>query len=258
MKGGNKSLAVGLGIGTVVLLGIGTFVLALETFPKRLQAPFHLLPAGSLRSATFQGDLTLSDALLDTKDTDRDGLSDSQELQVYKTSPFLEDSDSDGLNDKGEIDNGEDPNCPKGTDCRALRFPSAREAEQEQVARSLYSSTLIAKLSQLGIPGVSDASTIRTFLKQAGISEEVLKQFDDQTLLSLWQSATQGDSPPTPLPLNPAPQGSGALPESPPASAIRQLLISSGMDKAVLDKFDDEQLVKVYQDTLKEINTKTE
>lgn len=55
---------------------------------------------------------------LKTTDTDGDGLSDFDELYIYNTSPYLTDSDSDGYSDKQEIDQGYDPNCPKGQDCR--------------------------------------------------------------------------------------------------------------------------------------------
>src|SRR3989338_6817300 len=42
-------------------------------------------------------------------DSDKDGLSDFDELNVYKTSPYLADTDSDGISDKVEIDAFEDP-----------------------------------------------------------------------------------------------------------------------------------------------------
>ena len=44
------------------------------------------------------GDISEDD--LKNKDTDKDGLSDYDELNFYKTSPYLEDSDSDGFSDK--------------------------------------------------------------------------------------------------------------------------------------------------------------
>ena len=44
-------------------------------------------------------------------------MNDYVELYNSRTSPYLRDSDSDGIDDKAEIDQGTDPNCPKGQDC---------------------------------------------------------------------------------------------------------------------------------------------
>lgn len=58
-------------------------------------------------------------------DTDKDGLSDFDEITIYKTSPFLADTDGDGLSDKEEIEAGSDPNCPEGKDCSDLNLLAA-------------------------------------------------------------------------------------------------------------------------------------
>lgn len=44
-----------------------------------------------------------------TTDTDKDGLTDYEELYVYFTNPILDDSDYDGISDGVEIQNGTDP-----------------------------------------------------------------------------------------------------------------------------------------------------
>src|SRR3989338_9738808 len=223
------------GFGLVILMGLGIFVLALTTLPERLQAPFGLTPARTLADASFAADSP--EALLaQTKDTDHDGIPDVQELQVYKTSPFLEDSDSDGFRDKEEIETGNDPNCPKGKDCRALAFPSTREVEHQNLLKQLYESSAVLELSKKGVPGISDPASIRNLLRQAEMSEDMLAQLSDEALQKLFEeAATQGgateglsfeapkDSPSSPaqssLPVNPSPQ------------EIRDLLLNAGMDK---------------------------
>lgn len=246
----------------MILMGLGIFVLALTTLPERLQAPFGLTPQRNrtLADASFAPDSP--EALLSqTKDTDRDGIPDAQELQVYKTSPFLEDSDSDGVLDKVEIDSSTDPNCPKGKDCRALAFPSARDIGQDELLKKLYESTATSKLEKTGIPGISDAVSIRGFLRSAGVTEDILKQFDDAALIKLFKetAAQQGvgtggfafeSSEAKP------PEGQSALPANPSPKDIRELLLKDGFDKAVLGKFTDAQIVKLYQETLQDVNKK--
>ncbi|MBK8173488.1 MAG: hypothetical protein IPK60_24570 [Sandaracinaceae bacterium] len=46
----------------------------------------------------------------DTSDTDHDGLSDADEINVYFTDPTQRDSDGDGITDLGEVAAGADPN----------------------------------------------------------------------------------------------------------------------------------------------------
>ncbi len=263
----HKSWHSAAGFGIVILMGLGIFVLALTTLPQRLQAPFGLTPKSSLADASFALDST--EALLsETKDTDRDGIPDVQELQVYKTSPFLEDSDSDGFRDKDEIETGNDPNCPKGTDCRTIAFPSVREVQQQELIKKLYDSTVTAKLGKTGVPGISDPASIRGFLRSAGVPEDILVQFDDAALRKMFEEATtqQGVTPSLPPLLTPGdyahssrlrPPRTGEetqLPKNPSLQEIRELLLRAGMDVELLKKFNDEQLLKLYQDTLKDVN----
>ncbi len=239
--------------GVVIFMGLGTFVLGLGTFSKRLEAPFGLSPRSSLTDASFAPDSP--DAFLSqTKDTDRDGIPDVQELQVYRTSPFLEDSDSDGVSDKAEIDAGTDPNCPKGKDCRASDLPLTRDAGQKEIAKKLYESTVSSQLEKTGVPGISDPTSIRNFLRDAGVSEDTLKQFDDAALRKIFeQAATQGSVVPKTVSSSQQKNSASDIPVNPPPAAIRELLLKGGFEKTMLDKFTDEQIVKLYQDTLKDV-----
>jgi len=55
-----------------------------------------------------------------SKDTDGDGVNDFDELNRYRTSPYLADTDSDGASDREELEQQTDPNCPKGRSCREI------------------------------------------------------------------------------------------------------------------------------------------
>lgn len=260
MSGEKLPKAMSFGFVILFFLGVGSVALAFHTFPDRLRSPFRLVPPSSENPLAFSGDFQ-DELESSTKDTDQDGIPDVREREVYGTSPYLPDTDSDGLSDKQEIEEGGDPNCPKGTDCLAFRFPSARDVEQEQIIKSLYESTLSAKLAESGIPGLTDAPAIRNFLRQAGISEDILGQFDDKMLVQIFQEAARSStstSSPSPLPGGegvPTVVGTGEgtggqLPKNPTPSQIRELLTGAGVEKSVLEKFNDEQLVKLYQDTL--------
>jgi hypothetical protein len=47
-----------------------------------------------------------------TIDTDKDGLSDDDEIKIFKTDPLKADTDGDGFNDGDEVRNGYNPNGP--------------------------------------------------------------------------------------------------------------------------------------------------
>jgi len=51
-------------------------------------------------------------AYLKLEDTDNDGLSDYEEVTVYKSNRFKKDTDGDGYSDKDEVDNNFNPNGP--------------------------------------------------------------------------------------------------------------------------------------------------
>ncbi|MFC1721833.1 hypothetical protein ACFL0Z_02890 [Patescibacteria group bacterium] len=48
----------------------------------------------------------------DKLDSDRDGLTDKEEIEIHKTNPNNPDTDNDGYSDKTEVDGGFDPLQP--------------------------------------------------------------------------------------------------------------------------------------------------
>lgn len=142
----------------------------------------------------------LSDEQLKNKDTDKDGLSDYDELNSYKTSPYLEDSDSDGFLDKEEIDNNKDPNCPIGRECSAnvllnkeadLTNPGAANnidlAELDAINKSKFED---AGSTTGGIlPAEMDAATLRQMLIDAGMEKALLDQISDKNLMATFQES---------------------------------------------------------------------
>jgi hypothetical protein len=126
-------------------------------------------------------------------DTDGDGISDEDELNTYRTSPYLADSDSDGTTDNLEIAKGTDPNCPTGKNC--LTSSSGTEA-------ATSTGFTVPPAGTNGFFGGAaspvpprDAEAIRTYLRASGMSDAELSAYSDAQLLEAYdQSAAQGGS----------------------------------------------------------------
>jgi hypothetical protein len=54
---------------------------------------------------------------LQQRDSDGDGLTDYQEIYIYRSNAYSADSDGDGISDSQEIQAGSDPTCPQGDTC---------------------------------------------------------------------------------------------------------------------------------------------
>lgn len=102
-----------------------------------------------------------SDLALKTKDTDNDGITDYDELNVYTTSPYLADTDSDGIGDNDEIAKGSDPNCPEGVVCKEVA-PST-PADSSDLDEDITSQATQGLNSEAESNGeISDAAEITT------------------------------------------------------------------------------------------------
>ncbi len=147
-------------------------------------------------SSTCNGDDCLAnDSSLDirTKDTDHDGLSDYDELNIYNTSPYLEDSDSDGYTDKQEIDNQKDPNCPFGQNCYVEPIKPTNEenilfpGQPTTVPKQSTNITGQIDSAQQVLNGQGDAQSLRSLLLNSGMDKQVLDQISDQELMATYQ-----------------------------------------------------------------------
>lgn len=184
-------------------------------------------------------------AILKAKDTDRDGISDYDEANLYGTSPYLSDSDSDGIDDHTELTTGQDPNCPKGKSCAMVTELKDRvTATDIGVAEpGVMPSTTLDALEQLTN---MTPSQVRELLKQNGVTDSVLKKLSDEDVMAAYRSALEktgvAKTPDEVIPKNPTP------------AEIRVLLVKNGMSQSDADKIPDEELVKMYQDTLLKVN----
>lgn len=122
-------------------------------------------------------------------DTDSDGLSDYDEIYLYRTSPYLFDSDGDGLSDAAEVMAGDDPNCPKGEKCLGTVFAPPGSGGQS----FLDNADAVVASSAQNIFAISESvknlniEQVRQLLLQAGMEEEVVNGLSDADLFGIYQ-----------------------------------------------------------------------
>lgn len=99
-----------------------------------------------------------------TKDSDQDGISDFDELNIYGTDPFSADTDQDGFTDGAEILSGFDPLDPASETAVTFESPKERGVVREDILKvesvinasknedEQEDSTAVAILSGKGLP----------------------------------------------------------------------------------------------------------
>lgn len=176
----------------VVVAGSLTSILGLFFVLKHVSSPFLMTYEGPVFETTAQKQAKEIEAQK-TADTDGDGLTDYNELYVYKTSAYLADTDGDGYSDQTEITGGTNPNCPTGATCETLAAPS-----------NTTSPSFVSDLSQpVDTSGLTGASTtdqmealknmtvaqIRQLLVQSGADQATIDSMTDEQVQALYDSA---------------------------------------------------------------------
>lgn len=241
MKKEEKYLSIFL-----IFFGLSALIIGIFSIRSGIRSPFVPRSSGAL-GLSNQLPASIEPATneeLKGKDTDGDGLNDYEELNVYFTSPYLEDSDSDELNDQKEISAGEDPNCPKGQNC--FRQESAGTSGQEDAGKAQDLDS-IAGLNSGLLGGSVSAEDLRAMLRLGGMSESDLSQISDDQLLQLYQSALAGEEPPS----------FGAEPNAVDNPAdltgpqLREILKQSDVPESLYSQYSDADLLKMFGEALK-------
>ncbi len=199
-------------IASAVLAVFAVFIIVLwlVQLKKTITGPFAY--QGGSESQSTDTSAQNSDAALKAKDTDGDGLSDYDELYVYHTSPYLADSDSDGISDGEEVKRGTDPNCPEGRNCASLGIVNGDQSVVSPGQATTDNSAVNNLLNQFGVTPQQQPATAATSSSNTGVQPVLGNNMD--------------------------------------AATLRQLLITNGMDKTVLDKITDQELMNSYQQML--------
>ncbi|MEK7557945.1 MAG: hypothetical protein AAB530_01915 [Patescibacteria group bacterium] len=179
--------------GILVVFGVFVFVAWIVQLQNSISSPFAYKENGQNQSNdSITGN---NDEALKTKDSDKDGLSDWDELNVYHTSPYLEDSDSDGFSDKQEVDNGKDPNCPVGRNCnvdqtnqQATTTVNSNVNNVNAIVGAQPVATPNLNVSNTVVPvgGQPDTATLRQLLLQNGMKKDDLDKISDKDLLEAY------------------------------------------------------------------------
>lgn len=182
----------------VVVLGSTACVLGLFFVFKHVSSPFLMTYEGPVFETTVQKQAK-EIAAQKTADTDGDGLTDYNELYVYKTSPYLADTDGDGYTDQSEITAGTNPTCPAGADCESTLSNSdatsrgsgtagfgadlTPPAEVPVVMPTTTSADAIAAFDNLSV------AEIRLLLVQSGADQSKVDVLTDDQVQQLYDSA---------------------------------------------------------------------
>lgn len=259
-----KNLSNEQKIGFVLLLIFGLITLSLGFLQMRntIYGPF-VFKLGS----NYTPPISAEDKLK-ALDTDHDGLSDYDELYIYSTSPYLEDTDSDNILDKTEIERGTDPLCAEGQTCGLNTEYAGASSTDDLILSPLGTEASPGNFfEQLGLAGGQDVSflnmgsvlqdpqKLRELLIKNGTDPVALSKVSDQDLLQMVQKEVYGNAGAvTQASLGGTSAAGisdlsqmGDLLTNP--SRLRQLLLTTGkISQAQLDKISDEQLLKMATD----------
>lgn len=169
----------------VICCGVLTVVFGMLYLVQHLKDPFIITYTGE-RVWTEDEEEAREIARQKREDTDDDGINDYDELSIYETSPYLNDSDSDGLTDDFEVTNGMDPTCPSGQECRTA--DGVTIDEENELADELASAEQAAAQAQADYERITaalqnmSADDIRSLLLQSGADRAEVEGMTDEQL----------------------------------------------------------------------------
>ena len=229
-------LVFGLGISALFLGGL--------QLRNNLQQPFTASGRAQIQRNTQPQDAEL--LALQGKDTDKDGLTDYDELYGYNTSPYIADSDSDGQTDKQEVDSNTDPNCPASQTCGVITNTNASSSNANTNSTQVTGTSTVT------------AAQLRQALLASGVSQAEVDAIDDATLLSNYEAviAAESNTNSTTSNTNTTAASTSTLTvdqlKNLTIPEIREFLKSGGVDEATLNSYDDATLRAVYDQALQE------
>lgn len=183
-----KVAVISLGVVAVAVLVIWVW-----QFNTRLNSPFRASSEEIAQAEKTAKEKAEAELLANSKDTDKDGLTDIEETNNYKTSPYLEDTDGDNISDFDEIRLNKDPLCAEGTDCALLTNISNTD---DAVASSTNSVDNIDQdLLVKALNGEGTADTMRQILIQGGADLDQVNILSDEDLMNIYSDVLKAQRP---------------------------------------------------------------
>lgn len=180
-KTGQRVALVALLLVGVVTLGLG-FYKVRSQIARPFEAQISRARSDQLAQFFEQQKEQEDTEALKKKDTDGDTLSDYDELNVHKTSPYLKDTDSDSYDDATELKSGHDPNCATGKTCFA-------PVGSGSISTEIVPDPIPALEADLKKLESLTPAQVRELLKKQGFTDTDLADVDDESLISLYRES---------------------------------------------------------------------
>lgn len=177
--------------GFIAVCGIGAVLFGGLSFFSNVKKPFLISYTGP-RYVTSAEKESEQIALQRITDTDEDGISDYDELNIFATSPYIADTDSDGRPDGTEVLEGGDPNCALGKTCVSSELiqSGANAAFLESQAPESPEAAQVPTLEEtLGALQSLSVEEVRQMLGESGVDTDQLAQLSDEQVMALYQDA---------------------------------------------------------------------
>lgn len=233
------------------LLSFTLLMIGLSVYGMKTNLAESLTYSGEQkRIADVEADATSTDEYLKGQDTDKDTVTDYDELKVYNTSAFLPDTDGDNLPDGDELKNGTDPLCPEGQVCN------------DRGALYNVNSGVGASSSEMMQNGQKPVFTEEQLkqMQQVGQLADIQVQIDAMGQVVGSTSVANGAAMPALVSSNTQPvigldtsdkaQAQAILKGGASAANLREALSKAGLPKEQLDQISDEALLSNYREML--------